>query len=1057
METTLKPFKIYKSSAGSGKTYTLVLSYLTIILKDPDLDKFKKILAITFTNKASKEMKERILKGLDTLIKGEDTNFIQAYEKATGKNSEELKLKSKALFTRILHNYGQLNIQTIDKFVHKLIRSFSRELGLSTNFELETNVDDFVQRCIDELLESVGEDDQLTNTLIAYTKNLVDDQQFQNIEYALENQSKLLKSEEGGLALEVYKDMTLKDFEVIQKDLNAKKKEQQSTLKNQAKKILALMQGHDLSLLKIGRTTPFAKTIDNIIKGEKKINYSEAQIKNAKDEKWYAKAVEKSHPELDSFVKANSAKLSKELLTLFELIKASNLLQEVDKRLVSFSLLNSIRQILKKVKKDNNIVFISDFNEIISEVIKNEPTPYIYEKMGNRFSHYFIDEFQDTSVLQWNNLIPLVHDSLSTENENLIVGDAKQSIYRWRGGDASQFINLPEVKGEIADIQFINNAFARSADIKTLDDNYRSSESVIDFNNWLFDRLIEEYQSFPMLQNIYKDVRQNKKRKEIGYVKVNTFSELNSRSKEVHTEEEELANDPFELMYNDILECIDDNFNYGDICILLRSNGQGTKVANFLKEKGIEVTSQDSLLLAESQPVLAVVNLLTALNLPNDENIIKVFYSNHKNESILSLFLKYRIPNEKNSFYNSGLDLNSYIADMLPGFDMIYYNELSILDKVDYLIPLLGFSRKSIFMDKLLNFTFDFQQKYGHNVNFFIEHFEAKKNKISVTPPESSQAINIMTIHKSKGLQFPVVLIPLPLDPKKSDDIWIQDDTLKSLGLENFALSLKDDILTEGLMDRKKEIEELKNLDNANLLYVALTRAEDRLYINLKKTPKSTKVFKYPNHLEHIISDHPSFDNENNRLIIGERAKRIQKEEKTTIVIKNNVETYSNWRETLELSISPKAQQEDYDKFLEFEWGKVIHEILQTVNELNELTTSFNKFMAKNTNWQTEKDTLQSIFKRFRENEEVQTIFSTPVEVLSERALINKHGEELRPDKIIIKNDNILLIDFKTGTPKKTHVKQIQSYQASLQDIFNKPIEMYLIYLSPDKTIVQHV
>lgn len=1057
METAQKPFKIYKSSAGSGKTYTLVLSYLSIILQDADLDKFKKILAITFTNKASKEMKERILQGLDTLIVGENTSFIQAYEKATGKTSEQLKTKAKALFTRILHNYGQLNIQTIDKFVHKLIRSFSRELGLSTNFELETNVDDFVQRCIDELLESVGEDAQLTETLIAYTRNLVDDQQFPNIEYALENQSKLLKSEEGGLALESYKDLTLKDFKKIQKDLTAKKKEQNLSLKAQAEKILTMMQGHDFALIKMGRTVPFAKTIDDIIKGEKQISYTPAQINNAKEEKWYAKKIEKSHPELDAFVKANSSKLSKELLSLFELIKANNLLNEVDKRLVSFSLLNSIRQILKKVKKDNNIVFISDFNEIISEVIKNEPTPYIYEKMGNRFSHYFIDEFQDTSVLQWNNLIPLVHDSLSTENQNLIVGDAKQSIYRWRGGDASQFINLPLVKGEIADIHFINNAFARNADIKTLDDNYRSASSVIEFNNWLFERLLEEYKAFPMLQDIYKDVHQNKIRKEIGYVKVNTYSEVNARSKEVNTAEEEIANDPYEILLNNINECVADNFSYGDICILIRSNRQGAAVANFLKDKGIEVTSQDSLLLSESQPVLSVVNLLTALNLPNDENIIKVFYTNHKNQSIISLFQEYRIPNEKNDFYNTGFDLAGYIEDHVVGFDGKYFNELSIFDKVDYLIPLLGFSRKSIFMDKLLNFTFDFQQKFGHNVNFFVEHFEAKKSKISVTPPESTQAVNIMTIHKSKGLQFPVVMLPLKLDSVDKDDTWIQDETLKSIGLENFALSLKDEILTEGLIDRKKEIEELKNLDNANLLYVALTRAEDRLYINLKKVSKSTKEFSYPNHLERIISDHSKFNAEQDVLELGKRTVQEKKELPPASKQVKPTELYANWRDTLKLSVSPKAQQEDYDKFLEFEWGKVIHEILQTVNQMTDLTSSFQKFMTKNNDWTKEAKELESIFNHFEKSKEVNELFANSINVLSERALINEKGEELRPDKIIVKSDHINLIDFKTGTPKKSHIKQIESYQGTLEQLFEKPIKMYLIYLSPDKTIVQNV
>ena len=1057
METELKPFKIYKSSAGSGKTYTLVLSYLTIILKDKDPDKFKKILAITFTNKASKEMKERILGGLNKLMDGKDDKFISSYQNATGMSALELNQKSVQLFTRILHNYGQLNIQTIDKFVHKLIRSFSRELGLTTNFELETNVDEFIQRCIDDLLESVGDDHSLTETLRKYSRDLVDDSQLSSLENALESQAKLLKSDEGGLALEVYQDMSLEDFNVIQSNLKKKIKNQRENLKSQAQSIANIFNGVDILELKFGNSTSLGQTVEDILKNEKQINFSEAQIKNTLAEKWLSGAKEKALPELAAIVNSNSEKLKTQFLELFNAIKQENLLIEVDKKMVAFSLLNNIKQLLKKVKKDNNIVFISDFNEIISEVIKNEPTPYIYEKMGNRFSHYFIDEFQDTSVLQWNNLIPLVHDSLAYQNQNLIVGDAKQSIYRWRGGDASQFINLPVVNAEIADIGAINNSFKFNADLQSLKTNYRSTKSVIDFNNWLFAKLLSEYESFPMLQEIYKEVHQEKSREEVGYVKVQIYNESKPKKGEVELPEDIEKNDPLQILLKNIISCKNHNYNYGDICVLVRSNKQGAVIAKFLKHNNISVTSQDSLLLSESHPVLAVVNLIAALSNPNDENTIKTLYYNHLDKSIIDLFQTYRIPSKKNNYYNDGINLESYLKDYLPSFDAKYYESLSIYDKVDYLIPLLGFSRNNIFLDKLLNFTFDFMQRNGHNVGYFLEHFDAKKEKISVTPPESDTSVKIMTIHKSKGLQFPVVMIPLKLETTDRDSQWIQEDSLKELGLENFALNLKEEILTEGLVAKKEELEELKCLDSTNLLYVALTRAEDRLYISLKKAPSKPSNLSYPTHLEKLISIHTDYDRESEILEIGSPDPIVKRKETNEIEEEVLSNKYNNWRNSLKLSISPKSQQEDLQEFLDVEWGKTIHEILQNVNYIEDINQSIQNFLNKYTEWKTEKQNIHKLFQHFTENSDVQSIYSNGINFLSERSLIDMHGMEIRPDKIIEKDNEIVLIDFKTGIEKPTHIKQIISYKDALAKLYTKPIKMYLIYLSPDKTIVQHV
>lgn len=1045
-----KPFKIYKSSAGSGKTYTLVLSYLTIILKDADLDKFKKILAITFTNKASKEMKERILEGLEKLSSGADAKFTDAYTKATHLSKEKLEEKSKNLLKRILHNYGQLNILTIDKFVHKIIRAFSRELGLTSNFELETNVDEFINRCINELLESVGDDPQLTETLITYSQSLVDDDQLQGIEYVLENQAKLLKTDEGEAALEIYKEKTLEDFKEIQKNLTSEKKQIRVELKAQSKHIREMLSGFDADELKFGNTKSFGITMKSIENDDKNIDYTSAQLNNAKAENWLAKGKQKSDPNFYNHVEGISKALSEAFIQLYDLIKKESLFHEVSKKLVGFSLLNSIRQLLDKIKKENNIIFISDFNDIISDVIKNEPTPFIYEKMGSRYSHYFIDEFQDTSVLQWNNLVPLIHDSLATQNQNLIVGDAKQSIYRWRGGDAKQFIELPNVSGAIADIEFINQSFNLNGEVKSLQDNYRSTESIIDFNNWFFKELITNLSDFPMITEIYKDVSQNKIKKEVGYVKVQVYTSSNNE------DDEELENNPLEILLNNINECKEDHIPLGDICILVRSNNHGVKVANFLNENDIDVTSQDSLLLSESQTVKSIISYITLLHQPNDENMLKAFYNNHSGNSIIELFEKYRIPNEASPFFNVGFQWEQFIKDQLPEFDLPYFQTLSIFDRIDYLIPQLGFSRKDIFIDKLLNLTYDFQQRNGHGTGYFLEYFETQKKKVSVAPPETKNAVRIMTIHKSKGLQFPVVMLPLDLISTQSDAIWVQEKRLDKIGLSNFAIQLKEGIITEELEPQNHFATELKKLDDTNILYVALTRPETRLYLSLIE-PKNKKNVELPKHLYAIIQNHSNYDNANKTLEIGTRVQLEKPEEAIATSIKDETLQYTNWRKKLKLSLTPRAQQEDFETYLEFEWGKVIHEILQNTNSPKNVNASLQKFLLKNLEWQSHEKELCHIFDAFEKNKEVIQLFENGIHYLSERAIIDEEGIEIRPDKIIEKENEIILIDFKTGVPKEKHKTQISHYQKTLSKIYTKPIQMYLIYLSSDKTEVIHV
>lgn len=1041
MEAQSPSLKIYKSSAGSGKTYQLVLNYLSLILRSEKPDKFKRILAITFTNKASKEMKERVLQGLSRLKEGKDHSFVNDYVKSTGLPAHELAERASILLTNILHSYGHLNILTIDKFVHRIIRSFSRELGLTTNFELTFDFDTITARCIDEVLQELGNDNQLTTILVDYYKQLIDQEDNPNIEKALNDKAKILNQEDAIKKLSYYKDKDLSFFTNVQKDIREKvKSKRESAIKHI--QLIKNILGNELPNLKNGSTKAFGSILEGWDHQKTGEIFSPSQLKKVQNNEWLSSSGEKKHPELTAILAENGSDLRESFLLINDAIHEISFLKKLDKNMMSFALLNNVQQQVEQLKTDNNLVLIGELNKIISEIIGKESAPYIYEKIGARFENYFVDEFQDTSELQWKNLIPLIHESLSSGHTSLIVGDAKQSIYRWRGGNAQQFIDLPVINFEMANGQDIKQSFSNSHEGYILKDNFRSSNSVIKFNNWIFPNLIESINS-PLLTEVYKDIKQNTKRTEEGYVEITLYKPKTEYNKECPYDEN---------LRQQINDCLADGYHYKDLCVLVRKNKEGAEIAQFLSKNGFPVTSLDSLLLSDSKEVLLIYAFLKALFRPTDENILRLF-THFKSKSLLSLFEQYRIPAESNEFYSQGYNFDSFLEAETNGFDRNYFSELGIFDQVDYLIYLLLISREDLYIDKLMNVTYDFQQKNGHQTGRFIEYLEEKVLKSSVVPPDSINAITIMTIHKSKGLQFPVVFIPKRIEEDNRDDLWLSNKMMTDLGLSEINMNPGKDFPDESIQQTKKIQEEQSNLDLLNLIYVAYTRAENRLYIHLEEYYASQIV---KNQIA-LIETHPEFNKDSAKLILGKHQKFISKEKVTRPeqLILDSSKT-QNWRETLILA-TPKSIIDADNSFSERNWGIVLHEILQTIDTPNDWTASVNKYLKKHKEWEGFRTEIESVLSQFGDSQDIQSLYSNIISTLSERNLATANGEILRPDKVFEKENEIIVIDFKTGSALPKHEQQILKYGNVLKKIYHKPIKLYLVYLSPDKLTVVHV
>jgi ATP-dependent exoDNAse (exonuclease V) beta subunit len=1054
--TEAKPFKIYKSSAGSGKTYTLVLTYLSILLKQEDAHHFRKVLAVTFTNKAAAEMKERVVQGLEKLIHGDDPKFVADYVKATQLSPEEISFRAREILTAILHDYSSFSILTIDKFVHRIIRSFSRELGLTNNFELETDHETFYQRSIDQLLSSLGEDKLLTDFLVQYQQSLFEEERANTIENSLFELSKLLNQENSRELLAFYADKDLSYFIAIRKktkDLIASSK---TALKEKNSEILQLFTKSELDIQewKLGNISMFAPFV-KIDKGETASIFSDAQIKQFALGTLTSDPLRKKNRALADLVDSNTNFIQGRLEEMKNNIRDVNFLEHIHNELVAFSLLNAIRTIFETLRAENNLIFIKDFNEIISNVVLNEPTPFIYEKIGTRYQHILIDEFQDTSRMQWQNLIPLVYESLSLGNTNLIVGDAKQAIYRFRGGDAQQFVDLPRVDVPLADIEHINATFNATYDLRNLAVNYRSTPEIIAFNNWLFDEYVlkSAENNIPRkVKEVYQGFQQMAHRNDGGIVQVDVLSKPPKGVNEELTKQEKIHDN---LLCN-IKMCLQDGFLPDDICILVRGQRDGDVVSRFLLSEGFTVVSVDSIILGNSKAVMDIIYHFKALQLPVESNVARCFL-NTTTESTSILFEKYRIPDSNNPQYSIGYRFDDYFKDYYVNFSADEYGKLSLFDKIDYLIQLKDYPRTDPYLDKLLNVTYDFMRMNGSNAEQFIQHFFEAAYKEKVNAKIAGGSIQLMTIHKSKGLQFPVVMIPYDFGSRMSDkDLGlIGDERSNELGLPAISTKLVAKLKDWGFEDRLHQHTQDALLDDINLYYVALTRPEKRVYLTLFSD------LGIPGQLKKIVMQHGAFNTDNQQLVLG-----VPETEKSVATKETKFEklpsTFS-WRDKLEMSPS-KGYLEEENNQTESEqaFGNYLHEIISLNKQLEKLEEETLVYCQNKCLSAEITKRLWAITNQLRIDKQFGEWMRTADLVLRERELVNSDGQIVRPDMIIMQSNLWVLLDFKTGQPKSSHQKQVAQYGeiiAQLPQVIanNIQVNKYLIYLSEDKIEYTHV
>ena len=1005
-------FTIYNASAGSGKTYALAKVYLKIILASPQ--NFRKILAITFTNKAVNEMKHRILNSLFEFSK---TNSIENASplfkdilNETNYTFVELPALGKLRLKQILHNYAFFDISTIDKFTHRLIRTFAKDLKIPQNFEVVLDVDLLLQEAVERVISRAGEDPVFTKVLLDFALEKIEDDRSWDIAFDLLKIGKLIFDENNADHLKHLKQVELEDFLKLQTHLKKETKHLEKKIVELASKALEIIVASGLDFKDFPR-----ETLPNHFKKIQAGNFNPTQLYNNKleDNLIDGKIVKAT-------IKDAPQDLAPQLLAQYQAIKEviykRGLYANINRNIIPFALLNAIQKELKIIQEEKDQLSISEFNTLIAKEIKDQPAPFIYERLGEKYRHYFIDEFQDTSQMQWENLIPLIgnamegEDELGTTGSLFLVGDPKQAIYRWRGGKAEQFLELATDQ---------SHPFTVKSELVTLPKNYRSYAEVINFNNNFFQSISpflenEVYQEFFKIGNT-----QETNQKEGGYVNISLLEE---------DSDEEYATNTLDT----INKCLEQGYTYSDICIIIRKKKHGLLLADFLMQHRIPVVSSDSLLLSESAKTIFLVQLIRYMVQPTE------------------LEIQYEILN----FLSEGKkDKHAYIYENLGhldehllavyGFDASQLRQTSVFDGLAYAIKTFDLIPSSnAHLSAFMDLVFDVEQKYGSDMQSFLDYWDKKGNSASISTPENIESVQIMTIHKSKGLEFPVVIFPYAnsnvfeeIDPK----LWLPVNKDEFLGFSEVLINKKQEVQEYG------EIESLLytidhqklQLDAFNLLYVVLTRAVNALFIisanNLDKKGAHNPNY-YSGLFIHFLKSIGAYQQDKLSYDFGDFSLNEVKEHTTTDQLTiPYIYTNKNRADFKILALAGTLWDEGLD--VAINQGNVIHYILGAIYTTTDLNRAIQMALQKGLIKEQEVKEIKEIVKKVILHKDLNQFYEKGIEVLNERDLLMADGTIQRPDRVVIKDNHATIIDYKTGEQNPKYHHQLNTYAESFSNM----------------------
>lgn len=1041
-----KPLVIKSASAGSGKTYSLVQDYLKLTLRNGvESTNFSKIIAMTFTNKAAWEMKERIISALDQLanidsFKGKvlekAQGLMESTMKNTGLSSNFITEKSKSVLSEILHRYEDFNVLTIDKFSLRLIRTFSRDLDLQDNFEVTLDQEALLEKVIDEMISKIGrpEEEELTRLALSYAKSNINEGNSWDFRRGLIAFSTVLTRETDQefvnyLLEKEFKDDEYEDIQKVIKELA----DTHSKMCLEAYQYFVSLHttaddypGKSRGIYALLNKLP-ERDLYNVVAPSKAVLQT-LSGENVKEEHNVDGMLMSKVNQIFQFEEENKSKFYT--------------LRKIRENFYNLSFLKYISNELNTFKEKENIIGIYEFGRKIADLLQRERTQYVYERLGNRYNHYLLDEFQDTSRLQWLNLIPLIHESISHGHNILIVGDPKQAIYRFRNGLVEQFVALPAIYNPEGDKELaqISNYFNEMGFLDTLQDNYRSQKMIVEFNNYIFKQLLEVLP--PSFSDNYKDIRQNPKSSSGGFVGIKLLS--NDVKNEDIQEEEKV------FLLESVEKVIEDGYLPGDICVLTRNKKEGQRYAKLLNNEGYKIVSSDSLVVSSDASVgLCIDYLNLRRNTTNSSLRIKfaISYFKHKQQDPLESLDEYWIDNKVGQF-----NFSAFVKKEFENLENLFFPYENLYDLGVKICSMVSLDvLKNPYLHHFIDLLQEYDLKNGPDIRGFIDDWNASLHKSTIQLPENKDAIKIMTVHKSKGLEFPVVIMP--------NLSWRIKTHLNEhfIRLEEGALiytKLKKTDAPDYILEKYQEEYEQVLLDEINALYVAFTRPSERLYFLLEtKMPRDTSYYTQINQALFLAinqwenNEALSVEKSGDVIRIGEELAKVQEDisadESNRLFFPKDISDCL-WFPDLALQDEEALEREAFNE--EQDFGDQVHLVLSRLDEnksIDEIVSQLVEDAEVELRWIDDiKKTVNQVLNLLSE----QDFVKNATQVMNEQAIIVNEQVTRRPDRVYLGENEAVVVDFKTGEPSSSHVRQIKEYSKLLYDMGYNNVSGYLLY-----------
>ncbi|MCF2551129.1 UvrD-helicase domain-containing protein [Bacteroides caecigallinarum] len=1066
---------VYKASAGSGKTFTLAVQYIRQLIEDPY--SYRRILAVTFTNKATTEMKERILSqlyGIATSLKSSD-GYLKEIMKTSNKSVDEIRKAADTALKNIIHDYSRFRIETIDSFFQSVMRNLARELELGANMTIELNNGDVLSDAVDSMIEKLDRMSPTLYWLLEYIEERIADDKRWNVSSEIKSFGRNIFDEayiEKGVALRE----KLKDSKFIP--------QYRKKLQEKRESILDTMRGfneHFQEILKANGLNPtdlkngargIASYFNKIASGKLSDDVRNTTVEKCLEgaENWTTK----TSPYKSTIISLADQVLIQVLNDTESTRMASNkVLNSCDMSLRYLNNLQLLMRIDSEVREQNlnhNRFLLSDTNALLHNIIKEGDASFVYEKIGTTIDTVMIDEFQDTSRMQWENFHLLLEESLAQKEGSMIVGDIKQSIYRWRNGDWKILAGLDK------DRSFRLNS-------KTLDTNWRSEANIIAFNNDIFTSackvLNERYKAdegedCTQLLDAYSDVRQktSKDTKE-GYIKLSFLK---------NSEEHPYTDTTMELLAEEVDSLVKRGVRVNDIAILVRKNKSIPAIADYFdKNTPYRVVSDEAFRLDASLAVCMLIDGLRYISEPTDRIACARLAVAYQKEIL-----------KKDVDYNTVL-LNS-VEDYLPAEFRLMLPEMSLMPLYELLEKLFVIFRMDIIeeQDAYLCAFYDAVTEYMQNNSSELTSFLTYWNETlyaKTIPSGEISGIRILSIHKSKGLEYHTVLLPF-CDWKMENEtfnhtIWCkinEADADKEPFCEldltpvNYSSAMAESYFSDSYREERLQLW----VDNLNLLYVAFTRACKNLIVWCKDEQKDTvskllresidcmKEIKMTCNMTELDEEDEENKEENDEPIVyeygeicisGEKKKSDSTNRLVAIPDAVNVKI-----ESLETEIDFKQSNrsadfirgdEDEEENLRSQYirqGQLLHTLFASIDTKEDLPSAIERLLFEGVIESAEKaEEIRKVAERALNLDEVKDWYSGEWTLYNECSIIynDEQGkmQTRRPDRVMMKGNEVVVVDFKFGKKKPEYSTQVREYMSLLSEMGYTDIKGYIWYV----------